>query len=188
MDTLETDSHLDTLAAALRFDIQDLSYNREGYLTPAQIRQFKRHLDRGYWPLLATLSSVAFVLGGLAVMFMPVGLVLFVPVVLLMLTALWGGSVLRRERALLTTPIVRPIVVSLDEDTLRPRRRGPPGEEPPIRVHGKQLKAPRALYRVLHANQPYRVYYVPLNWPGYRIVSVEPISDEDATVELNCDA
>jgi hypothetical protein len=177
MTTVNTDSHLDELAAALHFDIQALGYNREGYLTPAQITQFKRHLDRSYWPLLAFLSSAAFVLGGLAVMFLPVGLVLFVPVALLMLTALWGGSVLRRERALLTTPIVRPIVMTLNKNTLRRRRRGPSDEEPPLRVHGKQLKAPRTLYRALRPNQRYRVYYVPLNWPGYRIVSVEPVED-----------
>jgi hypothetical protein len=179
MSFTNSDSHLDELAAALHFDIQALGYNREGYLTPAQIAQFKHHLDRSYWPLLAFLSSMAFVLGGLAVVFLPVGLVLFVPVALLMLTALWGGTVLRRERALLTTPVVRPIMITFKEGTLRRRRRGPSGEEPPLRVQGKQLKAPRTLYRALRANQPYRVYYVPLNWPGYRIVSVEPVPENE---------
>lgn len=178
------DPHMAELAEALKFTSEDLAYNREGMLSPAQIVTLRNDHRLSFWLLALDVTALAFILGlsGLVYAESRYGpLILLLPTgVLLTITLVKANGLNNR---LLDVPwypvsqlILCPSREGLDQLFKKRQRRFSPGNKNIAGFIGN-----RKLYRALKANKQYYIYYTPAHHPwiivGTRILSIEPVAD-----------
>ncbi|MBN1201438.1 MAG: hypothetical protein JXJ20_06240 [Anaerolineae bacterium] len=182
-----SDPHQRELAATLEFGPDELDSNREGTLTPAQIKRLETDLRWMYWPVICLVSGLALIVAMYGAINGPSGWM--VPATVLAAGAILAAFWLRLERLRLPDAEVRATMLRLGRLSLGIRRLGIMVDDDtgPERTHypvesGRSLFATNRLYKVLRANQPYRVYYAPVRvWGGLRLLSIEPVGKPDST-------
>jgi hypothetical protein len=170
------DDHMTRLGLTLDFGPGDLACNRDGELSRAQIARLETDLRLFYWPMIAALTVIAFVIGVMGAINGQFS-ALF-PALLLMGLATIPALLLNRERQRLPTRLVLHTTLRLGGLSLTVRRWGLKDDSALPVDGGKPVFGPKHVYRVLRANQTYLTYYVPVRtWRGYRLLSLEPIDN-----------
>ncbi|MBI5960856.1 MAG: hypothetical protein HY866_19110 [Chloroflexi bacterium] len=164
------------LALALDFGPEDLMFNDEGKLSPAQIAL----LDKDVIWLFGSMIALC---GALALFFAVLSLFVFGSVTLLpalapLLAAFVTVIMLKRVREQLPQAPVQRTTLRLGTLSLTARRWGLSDDDKlPVPNH-QPIFAPKHLYKALQANRTYILYYTPLRtWRGYRLLSLEPTED-----------
>lgn len=171
------DGYDPALGAALRFSPADLTRNRDGELTPAQVRRLHHDLRWVYWPVIGGASGFAFFVGTTSLL---AGSFALVPVVFLLLVATAAAVVLFVQRENLPLREVHESVLDIGRLALTAHRWGLVDDDPMGRVQfkvdgGRRVFAPRGLVHAMRPNQRYFIYYARLRtWSGCRILSIEP--------------
>jgi hypothetical protein len=168
------DEHMARLGLTLDFGPGDLACNRDGELSPAQIARLETDLRLFYWPMIAVLSLIAFLIGVMGAI--NGQLSAFFPALLLMGLAAIPALLLNRERQRLPTRLVLHTTLRLGGLSLTVRRWGLNDEGTLPVDGGKPVFGPKHVYKVLRANQTYLAHYAPVRtWRGYRLLSLEPM-------------
>lgn len=169
------------LALAVNFGPEDLAFNRDGELSPAQIDQLETDLRQFYWPMIGGLALLTFLLGGMSALG---GQLLALPAALLMVAAVVPALLLKWERERLPERRVQRTALRMDTLSLFARRFGLRDDKALPAADGKPIFAPKPLYKALQANRTYILYYTPLRtWHGYRLLSLEPTEESSAPVK-----
>jgi hypothetical protein len=164
------------LALVLDFGPDDLMFNDEGRLSPAQIDQLNQDLIHLYGPMIGAciLIALVFSLIGLSN-----GAPLLVPGLLVLALAVLPMGLLKHERDRLAQSRVQRTTLRLGTLSLTARRLGLMHDTPlPVPGNKPIFDPGRKLYKVLRANQTYILYYTPVRtWRGYRLLSLVPTDD-----------
>ncbi|MBI5960836.1 MAG: hypothetical protein HY866_19010 [Chloroflexi bacterium] len=163
------------LALALDFGPEDLMFNDEGKLSPAQIAQLNQDLLWFYGPMVAASTALALFFAMMGVFS---GNALLLPGIMMLVLALIPALLLRQERERLARRRVQRTMLRLGTLSLTARRMGLlEGDTLPV-AGDKPVFAPKRLYKALQANRTYILYYTPVRtWRGYRLLSLEPTED-----------
>jgi hypothetical protein len=183
------DPDLLKLGIALGFGPDELASNREGYITPAQIKPLERDLRWKYWPLIIFTAVLGFSIASVGIFTAPGGLVAFLPALLLFGASALMAFFVKRERESLPDRLVDSTVLEVGWIGLALRRWGVTGSENGkahfTGVGGQKLFAQKGVHNAMHANQIYRAYYVPgISWTRVRILSLEPIGERSKRGEI----
>lgn len=170
------DEQLQNLALALDFGPDDLAYNHEGELSPAQIARLEEDINQFYWPMIGGLALIACVI---ALVGMFTGQLLALPAVLFAVLMVIPVTLLRMERERLPDRQVQRTLLRMGTLSLVARRWGLSDERTLPTAGDKPIFAPHSLYKVLQANRVYILYYTPVRtWRGYRLLSLEPAESD----------
>ncbi|MBN1678656.1 MAG: hypothetical protein JW966_00095 [Anaerolineae bacterium] len=176
------DEHRVKLEIVIGFSTHDLLENKRGRLTAAQIARLEYDLRWQYWPVIGALSVITFLVGVSGTLMASAnGMGFMTPVIVLMGLALYAAYQLRKKREQLPAYRLLAAPLRLGRMSLTMRRLNISDESSLARANfklddGTRLFAPRQIYGVLHANQDYRAFYIPLRtWGAARILSLEPI-------------
>ncbi len=169
-----SDEHMARLGLTLDFGPGDLASNRDGELSLGQIARLEQDLRVFYWPMIAALVVLAFIIGVTGTLSGDLGAL--IPAVVVMGLAAIPAALLNQERTRLPDRPVRYTTLRLGGFSLTMRRWGIKEDEKLPVDGGKPVFGPKHIYQVLQANQTYLAYYAPVrSWRGYRLLSLEPL-------------
>jgi hypothetical protein len=177
-----SDEHMARLGLTLDFGPGDLASNRDGELSLGQIARLEQDLRFFYWPMIAALVVVAFLIGVSGTLAGNISSL--IPALIVMGLAAIPAALLNRQRASLPYCRVRRTMLRLGGFSLTIRRWGIKDEHRLPVDGGKPVFGPKHIYKVLKANQTYLAYYAPVrSWRGYRLLSLEPLDSGSPTAK-----